>query len=263
MSSSRCPSPSRRSPSRTNACSTTSCSAPAPKPCARSPPIRNTWAPKSASSRSCIPGGRICNTIRTCTAWSRAAASPRTANTGSPVAPVSSCPCGSSHGCSGVCFSQQLRHAFDTGALRFYGQLEPLADARAFAAFLAPAAQAEWVVYAKPPFGDARHVLDYLGRYTHRVAISNNRLLQLRRRRTSPSGGKTTSTTPQHKTMTLDGRRIHPPLPAACAARRLQAHSQLRVARQSPPAARLATCRRLLGVVPPADAIPEPDGRLP
>ncbi|MFL9937645.1 transposase, partial [Paraburkholderia sp. RL18-103-BIB-C] len=53
----------------------------------------------------------------------------------------------------------------------------PLADVQAFAAFLAPAALAEWVVYAKPPFGDARHVLDYLGRYTHRVAISNNRLV--------------------------------------------------------------------------------------
>lgn len=63
------------------------------------------------------------------------------------------------------------------GALHFYGKLEPLAQAQAFSAFLAPAAQAEWVVYAKPPFGDARHVLDYLGRYTHR-AISNNRLMR-------------------------------------------------------------------------------------
>jgi hypothetical protein len=61
--------------------------------------------------------------------------------------------------------------------LQFYSQLEPLHDARAFAAYLAPAAQAEWVVYAKPPFGGAHHVLDYLARYTHRVAISNNRLL--------------------------------------------------------------------------------------
>jgi hypothetical protein len=52
-----------------------------------------------------------------------------------------------------------------------------LRDAHVFAAYLAPAAQAEWVVYAKPPFGGAHHVLDYLARYTHRVAISNNRLL--------------------------------------------------------------------------------------
>ncbi|CAJ0780098.1 transposase [Ralstonia chuxiongensis] len=54
---------------------------------------------------------------------------------------------------------------------------EPLRDAQAFAAWLASAAQAEWVVYAKPPFGGAERVLDYLGRYTHRVDISNNRLL--------------------------------------------------------------------------------------
>ncbi|MEM5292652.1 transposase zinc-binding domain-containing protein, partial [Paraburkholderia sabiae] len=48
-------------------------------------------------------------------------------------------------------FTQQLRRAFDAGTLRFHGQLEPLRDARAFAAWLAPAARAEWVVYAKPP----------------------------------------------------------------------------------------------------------------
>lgn len=75
-------------------------------------------------------------------------------------------------------FLLQLRRSFDTGAPRFYGQLEPLRDPQAFAGWLAPAAQAEWVVYAKPPFGGAEHVLDYLGRYTHRVAISNNRLLR-------------------------------------------------------------------------------------
>jgi hypothetical protein len=75
-------------------------------------------------------------------------------------------------------FLEQLQRAFRAGALHFYAQLEPLRDAHAFAAYLAPAAQAEWVVYAKPPFGGAHHVLDYLARYTHRVAISNNRLLR-------------------------------------------------------------------------------------
>src|ERR1700676_4601285 len=74
-------------------------------------------------------------------------------------------------------FLEQLHRAFRAGELHFYSQLEPLRDAHAFAAYLAPAAQAEWVVYAKPPFGGAHHVLDYLARYTHRVAISNNRLL--------------------------------------------------------------------------------------
>lgn len=74
-------------------------------------------------------------------------------------------------------FLEQLRRAFDADMLRFHGQLKTLRDRRAFDAWLAPAAQAEWVVYAKPPFGGAEHVLAYLGRYTHRVAISNNRLL--------------------------------------------------------------------------------------
>ena len=74
-------------------------------------------------------------------------------------------------------FLEQLHRAFRAGELHFYSQLEPLRDAHAFATYLAPAAQAEWVVYAKPPFGGAHHVLDYLARYTHRVAISNNRLL--------------------------------------------------------------------------------------
>ena len=76
-------------------------------------------------------------------------------------------------------FLEQLRHAFTAGKLHFFGALEPLHDARAFAAYLAPAAQAEWVVYAKRPFGGPAQVLNYLGRYTHRVAISNNRLLSL------------------------------------------------------------------------------------
>ena len=76
-------------------------------------------------------------------------------------------------------FLEQLRHAFSAGKLRFFGALEPLHDAHAFAEYLAPAAQAEWVVYAKRPFGGPAQVLNYLGRYTHRVAISNNRLLSL------------------------------------------------------------------------------------
>jgi integrase len=72
-----------------------------------------------------------------------------------------------------------LHEAFHAGQLRLRGQLEPLRQANAFRAYLAPAAQAEWVVYAKPPFGGPRQVLNYLGRYTHRVAISNNRLLTM------------------------------------------------------------------------------------
>jgi hypothetical protein len=74
-------------------------------------------------------------------------------------------------------FLEQLQQAFDAGKLQFFTNLTPLSDARAFAKYLARTKQNESVVYAKPPFGGPKQVLDYLGRYTHRVAISNNRLL--------------------------------------------------------------------------------------
>jgi hypothetical protein len=74
-------------------------------------------------------------------------------------------------------FLAHLRHAFDHQALHFFHGLQALQDADAFARYLAPVAQTEWVVYAKPPFGGPERVLEYLGRYTHRVAISNSRLL--------------------------------------------------------------------------------------
>ena len=70
-----------------------------------------------------------------------------------------------------------LKQAFDQGKLKFFGDLEPLTDPKAFVSFLRKNRAIEWVVYAKPPFGGPAQVLDYLGRYTHRVAISNNRLL--------------------------------------------------------------------------------------
>ena len=76
-------------------------------------------------------------------------------------------------------FLEQLDHAFAAGQLQFFGTLAPLQDPQAFAAYLAPLRQTDWIVYAKRPFGGPRQVLDYLGRYTHRVAISNNRLVSL------------------------------------------------------------------------------------
>ena len=75
-------------------------------------------------------------------------------------------------------FLAQLQQAFDRGELNFFNSLESLQNRVAFAKYLAPATHAEWVVYAKPPFGGPQQVLEYLGRYTHRVAISNNRLLE-------------------------------------------------------------------------------------
>ena len=75
-------------------------------------------------------------------------------------------------------FLELLRQAFERQELHFFNTLATLEDPGAFARYLAPVAQAEWVVYAKPPFGGPEHVLEYLGRYTHRVAIANSRLLE-------------------------------------------------------------------------------------
>lgn len=76
-------------------------------------------------------------------------------------------------------FLAYLKQAFEHGELRFNGKLELLADPAAFNALLQGARKTEWVVYSKRPFGGPAQVLDYLGRYTHRVAISNHRLVRL------------------------------------------------------------------------------------
>ena len=70
-----------------------------------------------------------------------------------------------------------LRRAFRHGRLHLPGRLAPLNTAVAFSAFLRSLYRQTWVVYAKPPFGSPAHVLHYLARYTHRVAISNHRLV--------------------------------------------------------------------------------------
>ena len=72
-----------------------------------------------------------------------------------------------------------LQDAFESEQLRFAGALQPLSDPRCFAEHLRPARETEWVVYAKRPFAGPEQVLDYLGRYTHRIAISNQRLCSL------------------------------------------------------------------------------------
>ena len=74
-------------------------------------------------------------------------------------------------------FINGLMALHHTGQLTFFGDLNSLEDAEAFASYLAPLRKAEWVVYAKPPFGGPEAVLAYLSRYTHRVAISNHRLV--------------------------------------------------------------------------------------
>ena len=76
-------------------------------------------------------------------------------------------------------FLESLQTAFEAGELGFFGEFAELAQPAAFARRLAEFRRVEWVVYAKPPFGGPEQVLAYLGRYTHRVAIANSRLVSL------------------------------------------------------------------------------------
>jgi hypothetical protein len=76
-------------------------------------------------------------------------------------------------------FVDGLKLAFSQGKLAFPGSLRPLTSKKAFYAFLRPLFRQDWVVYAKRPFGGPEHVLQYLARYTHRVAISNHRIVSV------------------------------------------------------------------------------------
>ena len=101
-------------------------------------------------------------------------------------------------------FLEELEKAHRAGQLRFFGEHDNLADATAFVRWLAPLRKCEWVVYAKRPFAGPKAVLAYLSRYTHRVAISNRRLVSLDdqgvtfRWKDYRAKGRT-----RHKTMTL------------------------------------------------------------
>jgi hypothetical protein len=76
-------------------------------------------------------------------------------------------------------FVAGLRRLFARDQLRFFGECVPFRNQKPFAIFLRTLYRQDWVVYAKPPFGGPEHVLHYLARYTHRVAISNHRLLSV------------------------------------------------------------------------------------
>jgi hypothetical protein len=101
-------------------------------------------------------------------------------------------------------FLEELQRLHDGGQLRFFGEHAALANAAAFKTWLAPLRKSEWVVYAKRPFAGPQAVLAYLSRYTHRVAISNSRLLSMDERGVTfrwkdyRAKGKT-----RHKAMTL------------------------------------------------------------
>jgi hypothetical protein len=100
-------------------------------------------------------------------------------------------------------FLIHLRRSFQKGKLQFHGELESLAQPAAFEALCQKAGRMEWVVYAKRPFGGPEQVLKYLARYTHRVAISNRRLLSVENGRVTFEW-KDYAAGNQTKTMTLE-----------------------------------------------------------
>ena len=77
-------------------------------------------------------------------------------------------------------FLALLKEAFSNGVLEFHGQIKHLESLPEFERFLTPLYQKDWVVYCKPPFKKSSAVVEYLGRYTHRVAISNNRIIDIK-----------------------------------------------------------------------------------
>jgi hypothetical protein len=144
-------------------------------------------------------------------------------------------------------FLEALVKAFDAGKLEFFASLDALRDRPTFLDYLAPMREVEWVVYAKRPFAGPGQVLDYVGRYTHRVAISNNRLLDIADGQVS-FRYKDYRHDAQQKTMTLDApefirRFLLHVLPAGFQRIRYYGFLGNRYRKE-----KLARCRHLLGM---------------
>jgi hypothetical protein len=155
-------------------------------------------------------------------------------------------------------YLEALLAAHDAGHLRFFGEHADLADPALFRQWLLPLRSTNWVVYAKRPFAGPKQVLAYLARYTHRVAISNHRLIRLDERGVSfrwkdyRAKGRT-----RHKTMTLQAgefmrRFLLHVLPMGF--HRIRHYGLLASVTRKP---NLALARRLLDVPAPP---PRPEG---
>ena len=156
-------------------------------------------------------------------------------------------------------FLEHLQAAFDADKLQFFSSLQPLRDPKAFAAYLAPLRQTEWVVYAKPPFGGPEQVLNYLGRYTHRVAISNNRLLDTDNGKVC-FRWKDYRDHSQQKMMTLEADEFIRRFLLHVLPDRFQRIRHYGFLGHRYRQAKLALCRQLLGVaLTSTDPVPRPD----
>jgi hypothetical protein len=150
-------------------------------------------------------------------------------------------------------YGRLLRQAFERGELNFYGQLAPLRQPQAFGEFLAATTGRDWVVFAKRPFHEPACVLKYLARYTHRVAISNGRLIAYRDGKVT-FGYQDYAQQGQRRTMTLAAgeflrRFLLHVLPTGFM--RIRHYGCLANRHRSE---KLEICRRLLGSAPPPPA---------
>jgi hypothetical protein len=154
-------------------------------------------------------------------------------------------------------FLSYLKEAFQEKKLSFHGQLQSLADEKNWKRFLRSLRQGDWVVYTKPPFGGVRQVLKYLARYTHRVAISNQRLVSLEEGKVRFSW-KDYRNGHKQRTMTLDAveflrRFLLHVLPNGFMRIRYYGFLSNRNRRE-----KIALCRRLLGLADhPTPCVPE------
>jgi hypothetical protein len=150
-------------------------------------------------------------------------------------------------------FLQYLQEAFDSGRLRFFCSLTALQDPQAFRHHLDPVRNVDWVVYAKQPFAGPQQVVDYVGRYTHRVAISNHRIVDI-------EGGQVKfkwrdyRDNNQQKTMILSadefiGRFLLHVLPSGFHRIRYYGFLGNRHRKE-----KLQQCRQLLGTAPPRES---------
>jgi hypothetical protein len=159
-------------------------------------------------------------------------------------------------------FVTRLIELHRAGQLAFFGSLAGLADHRLFLRHLAPASKKRWVVYAKPPFAGPEAVLAYLSRYTHRVAISNRRLMAFDEtgvtfrykdyRRDSPDRQRV-MTLPTHEFIRRFLLHVLPP-----GFHRIRHYGLLASSARK---ANIARARELLAVAPPPEPVAEPEPR--
>ncbi len=152
-------------------------------------------------------------------------------------------------------FLAALEAAFDKGELRFFGELAPLCEPRAFAKHIVALRKMDWIVYAKPPFGRPEQVFRYLGRYTHRVGLSNYRLVMVdEHRATFRTRGDTTVTVSPEQFI---GRSLLHVLPKGFV--KIRHHGLMA---PSNVGTKLAQARRLLEAAgPPAPPAPPADSQ--